>query len=256
MARTYLPKIDDALDQDDYDYEDDVAQSHSRRKGNKPIIPSLGCRSMVRTVFWLILVFIIFAFYLFIFRPEWAMNPIKSWLNDGLGEEGRQEIIYDKQEIYDQINSSLKGFQLGDNDLLLTKQQLHLLIKGAFPKLIPDPFYLNLDDDKLEIYWDVEADTSKPLWLTATLSSGGGENLQLSRVGFRRLSSPDFLKDIFLQFALSGIQLNSEDEKGLIRKILPLPANVQVKAIIINSEGVTLKLDLSSGLDNIFEQNE
>ena len=205
---------------------------------NEVRVVALGCLT-------LIVISIIAIILIFVFKPAFLWEPLKTFLNNDIQTPAIQDV--NEQNIYQKINSS------GLNEVELSESEVTYLFRKA--NLINENSVVGLTDNNMVVYFNVDTPES-PLWVFIKTKQDITGNLKIDSTGFGRLSMPDFISNWLANGFNSVTDLLGKQNRNssLVIVMNQILDSKQISSVIrlnsaeIRQEKIILKFDII-GLD-------
>lgn len=163
-----------------------------------------GCRQLVVTGCFLIVVFIVALVLTVIFRPPFLWNPLKAFLNDDFNPPPPAEASAD--EVYagisDQADEGLTAS--------ISEQQLSVLLSERIQQ--GKEVRVDMEDKLMRILVNIDTSDS-PLWLALDIVQED-DKLAITRIGFGRLSLPEGVNSFLSDQIFAVLQLTKQQIAG------------------------------------------
>ncbi len=193
---------------------DDELEDKKENKKRKRFSPKIGCSCRSCSCFGcfsliLILLLIIATIY---FRPPLVLNLAKKFLNNGYNPPSVETVS--NVSAVDMIKQDLE-----DNQASISESQLTALAKDT---LNTNNLYVDIEPNYLRLVTNL-SDEDNPLWFIIELGQGTDSNLNITKVGFNRVSVPGVLRNVVSNGVFSAINLSDikgKDEAFLFTKFL------------------------------------
>lgn len=190
----------------------------------------MGCRKIFQLGSLIITLLIVFSIYVAIFKPDFVIDPIKSFLNYPYGNE-LEKHTNKKVDINQKISES-------EGSIILDEDEVYNLINDKFPQAKISR--IELEEGKLIAFRNI-ASNGKPLWLSAEVELKE-EKYQIGRVGLGRLEVPQAFKDQTINWIIEKI--GSTDMKPDLSKFMgeELGLLLDPKYLIIKENQVEIEI--------------
>ena len=132
----------------------------------------------------LIFIIIISIVLIFVFKPAFAWEPLKGFLNNNIQTSNYQDV--NEADIYWKINSG------GMNNIVINESEVTYLFRKA--GLINENSVVGLTDNSMTVYFNTDTKES-PLWVFIKADQDSTGNVKISGTGFGRFSMPDFVSN-------------------------------------------------------------
>jgi hypothetical protein len=129
-----------------------------------------------------------------IFKPPFAWEPLKDFLNAELRIESGQAASED--DLYKRINKLVVDTAQNTDqasiqkEIKLSSADMTLLFQKA--GIIKDDSVVSIEKDLMRIYMNIDS-KEKPLWLLINLCKNSDGNVKVDEVAFKRFSLPGFV---------------------------------------------------------------
>jgi hypothetical protein len=213
--------------------------------------PGLGCRAIGCGLSLILLLLIAGLLYIFIARPIGIVNPLKTWLNGDLQPKAIK--VESATVLLGSLEKQVQKFSTGNNTLLISEDQLNLLVNKSITT--GAPVYFDAEQDQLKVYTNVDQQAQVPLFIVAEFGVGGENQneLTLNRIGTERIATPPVLSEAILDAILSaGKAVTGREADNILQLIIIFPENVEITGVQIKKDELALTLRVSTGLEGIF----
>jgi hypothetical protein len=210
-----------------------------------------GCRTISCSGCLLFLVLLAALVYVLIARPPFIMNPVKTWLNDGLQAapgDGTTSLA-----AYASLAGQASNFRVGDNDLVIMQNEMQAILQDKAGDR--GAVQLQILPSKVKVFIDGDPQSEVPLWWIAEIGTEDGQQLKISKLGTERVGLPAVMNEFITRviFSIAGLVTgNNTGSENLLGTVIPLPENVQLKAIKLEEGKMTVTLTLASGFEDLF----
>lgn len=141
-------------------------------------------RIFVLGLITLIFVTILVIILIFIFKPSFAWEPLKGFLNNDIKTPTYQDVS--EAKIYQRINSG------GLGEIIITESEATYLFRKA--GLINENSLIGFTDNSMTVYLNGDSKES-PLWIYIKTKTDHDKNLTVESSGFGRFNMPDFVSN-------------------------------------------------------------
>jgi len=191
---------------------EDVSKAERKRRGMSVPNPfkvlgsirktiSLGCFVLILLIIALVLIIV--------FKPAFAWNPIKSFLNGSYEEPGITEVTHEGVKQY--IDEAITDL---DNSYTLSESQATILFNNQFSTNIQ----IDFEPDIMRLIYDIDKNPDNPLWVMIDLGKNSDGSLEVKRIGFDRVSLPSSVNRFISNYtfkAMNLVQGNFKDQTSI-----------------------------------------
>ena len=160
-------------------------------------------RSVVLGLLTFVFLFILAIVLIFVFKPAFAWEPMKGFLNNDIQTPVYQ--IVSEDNIYWKINGG------GMNEIVLTESEVTYLFRKT--GMINENSTVGLTDNTITIYFNADTKES-PLWVFIKAEIDNTGNLAIKSTGFGRFTMPDFVSNWIASGFNSMIDLLGRQNKN------------------------------------------
>lgn len=212
-----------------------------------------NCRCLGLGLIILLVLSVLFTAWVLTSRPPEIINPAKAWLNADLVADEKEPLPI--EEVNVALSNQVAAFGVGENVLKINEDQLRSLLISKIQSDAIKNVYLHIEQDRIKLFWDVDATPENPLWLVIELTpSGDGTKTEVAKIGAERVDLPSFLNSPAESIALSLLNLSgTSTDNGFIGILLPLPSNIQITGMEIVRGELNIKLNINTGLEGLFK---
>jgi hypothetical protein len=211
-----------------------------------------NCRTLGCGFFLVLIGLIALVSYVIIVRPPQLWIPVKEFLNAGLEVNPHNGTTLETATT--ELKLQIKEFQVGENKLEITEAQLKPLVNHRLKALNVGEIHTNIDQGQLKLYWNIDRGEPIPLWFVMQIAASKEQIPYIEWVGTQLVPAPQVLNTAVTRIALTALNVTGiSSGSDLMTVILPLPENVKVKRVEFEQDKMNVILDVSTGLDSIFD---
>ncbi len=198
-----------------------------------------GCRSCSCFGCLTIILLLVLVGTILYFRPTFLWNPIKEYMNDGYAPQKYENVT--AGSVRDQVDIKLDK----QTSIEITESQLQALVRD---KLNSKYTRVDVEPSYLRIVQDTEEDEQHPLWLIFEIGQTSDNKLQLTKVGFERLSAPAFLRNlasdsVFKAIDTAGVAGDNDAVKLITLLMEADDEGIKVKSVRFDKDKVTIQAE-------------
>jgi hypothetical protein len=156
-------------------------------------------RMLTTSILTLLILAVVLLMITIIFKPSFAWEPLKNFLNNDLKVEVMKEVNPD--EIYKKISLTAIGTDNVEFQVKLNETEVTQLFRRS--GLVNSDTNVVLEKDILKAYMNVDM-ADKPLWVIVEMKKADDGNIKIDNIGFNRFSFPSFMSGM-VNSGFSGV---------------------------------------------------
>ncbi len=209
-----------------------------------------NCRCLGMSFLVALILGIVFFVWLITQKPPAIYTPLKEWLNAGLVQPEYAEQM-DREEAIQLLEAELEDFEVGENVLIISEQQLFALLNTPDASNALTGAFVDLRPGRVRFFRNAEEGSDIPLWLILELIIAENGTGAVGYIGTERIPLPQFVTQALQSLLLSAFNISGGGSLDLVGLFLPLPDNVQVTSVQVTENDLLIKVDVSTGLEGI-----
>jgi hypothetical protein len=156
-------------------------------------------RMLAMSILTLLILAVVLLMITIIFKPSWAWDPLKAFLNNDLKVEIVKEV--NANDIYNKIDGVGLYTDNIEFQVKLSEAEVTQLFRRS--GLVNPDTDVVLEKDVLKAYMNVDV-ADKPLWVIVEMKKATDGNIKIENIGFNRFNFPGFMSGM-VNSGFSGV---------------------------------------------------